>query len=117
MHIVDSEDDGYSAEIMKLFTDLERSGYGEYIESAKIKMNKFPNESWDRKYAIAIINLYTQNTSFYSNLNYQMRINYPYDTEEILRRAGELINKGLEKLGPTVHKQVYRGCGMLDDDT
>lgn len=110
--VTDSVEDGYSGEVEVLFSRL--TSYKNNVATAKLKMNKFPHKGWDERYAIAIINLYTQASSFYSKLNAQMRNGYPDKTTDIWEKAGDLINRGLDILRPTVHEAVYRGCGQLD---
>ncbi|XP_045178982.2 uncharacterized protein LOC123538745 isoform X2 [Mercenaria mercenaria] len=104
----DSEEDGYSGEVKRLFGDTFYKDVNG-INKAKLKMDKFSSENWDKKYAIAIINLYTQGGNFYRTLNEQMRNNYPVDTH-YWRKAGDLINRGLDILGQKVYDKVYRGC-------
>ncbi|XP_060557761.1 uncharacterized protein LOC132718147 [Ruditapes philippinarum] len=73
------------------------------------------DETMDRKYAIGIVHLYTQEENkFYKTLNKEMRENYPADTN-IWKRSGDLINRGIDILGPTEHTIVYRGCTELND--
>ncbi|XP_060557868.1 uncharacterized protein LOC132718234 [Ruditapes philippinarum] len=105
-------DDGYSGEVKELFQDLK--DYKSNVQTAEQKMLQFSDETMDRKYAIGLVNLYTQQSSFYSTLNKEMRKNYPTETD-IWRRSGDLINRGIDILGPTEHKLVFRGCRALDD--
>ncbi|XP_053385890.1 uncharacterized protein LOC128550612 [Mercenaria mercenaria] len=106
----DTETDGYSGEVKALFKDL--TAYKSIIEKAKTKISTSEG-TWDRKYAIGVINLYTQQSSFYSTLNYEMRNMYPDNTTDIWKRAGDLINRGLDILGPTIHSLLYRGCRKI----
>ena len=80
-------------------------------------MSQFPSESWDRKYAIGLVNLYTQESKFYRKLNYETRYNFPTTSTDIWRRSADLMNRGIDILGPTVHGQVYRGCDNLKPET
>ncbi|XP_060585199.1 uncharacterized protein LOC132741123 [Ruditapes philippinarum] len=108
----DTEDDGYSGEVKKLFQDLEY--FRSNVQTAQQKMLHFSNETMDKKYAIGLVNLYTQESLFYVTLNLQMRNNYPTETD-IWRRSGDLINRGIDILGLTEHKIVYRGCTAMKD--
>ncbi|XP_053385464.1 uncharacterized protein LOC128550437 isoform X1 [Mercenaria mercenaria] len=107
----DTETDGYSGEVKALFEDL--TSYKTNIASAKTKISTSEG-TWDRKYAIGVINLYTQQSKFYSTLNYEMRNMYPDNTTDIWKRAGDLINRGLDILGPTIHSLLYRGCRNIN---
>lgn len=108
----DSVEDGYSGEVKALFKRL--TNYQGNVANATEKMKSIPNKDLDESYAIAIINLYTQESTFYSILNEQMRKNYTDKTTDIWRKAGDLINRGLDILGPTAHEKVYRGCKSFD---
>ncbi|XP_060606753.1 uncharacterized protein LOC132759047, partial [Ruditapes philippinarum] len=109
--LLDTEDDGYSGEVKVLFQDLK--DFRSNVEKAQRKMATFPYETMDRKYAIGLINLYTQDSNFYRKLNEEMRSNYPTKTD-IWQRSGDLINRGIDILGRTKHKIVYRGCIVLN---
>ncbi|XP_060606754.1 uncharacterized protein LOC132759048 [Ruditapes philippinarum] len=108
----DTEDDGYSGEVKELFQDLK--DFRSNVQTAQEKMASFSYETMDRKYAIGLVNLYTQQSPFYSTLNKEMRNNYPTKTD-IWQRSGDLINRGIDILGPTEHKIVYRGCTALNE--
>jgi hypothetical protein len=110
--LIDTEDDGYSGEVKKLFQDLKV--FRSNVQTAQEKMASFSYETMDRKYAIGLVNLYTQQSPFYSTLNKEMRNNYPTKTD-IWQRSGDLINRGFDILGPTEHNIVYRGCTALND--
>jgi hypothetical protein len=110
--LIDTEDDGYSGEVKELFQDLK--DFRSNVQKARTKMSLFSNETMDRKYAIGLVNLYTQHSDFYRNLTNEMRNNYPTKTD-IWKRSGDLINRGIDILGPTEHKIVYRGCTALKD--
>ncbi|XP_060606752.1 uncharacterized protein LOC132759046 [Ruditapes philippinarum] len=108
----DTEDDGYSGEVKELFQDLK--DYKSNVQTAEQKMLQFSDETMDRKYAIGLVNLYTQLSPFYRILNQEMRNNYTVKTD-IWQRSGDLINRGIDILGPTEHKIVYRGCTALNE--
>lgn len=104
----------YSALVKDLFKDLQAqypSSNGCVTQATK-KMNMFPNKLEDEKYAVALINIYSQSCplnpgTFYGVLNEQLRSGQPGPFWE---RTEDILNQGILLLGESTFRALYRGC-------
>lgn len=94
----------------KIFTN--RIMNSSCVEKAKEKMNNFSRYSEEKKYAVALVNLYTQMCSttegiFFKKLNAELRSG---DPSKFWDDAGDLLDKALDKLDKTTFPELYRSC-------
>ena len=81
------------------------------IDEANAVGQRIESKDLDRQKAIALVNLYTQETPFYSSLNTHLRSG---NLSQLWKDAGDLLNRAVDILGKSVVSPVYHGKSYFD---